>query len=462
MDYLDFIASKQLKAVSAGFDIALSELNEKAFEWQKLLVKWGIKKGKCAYFEDCGLGKTLQQLMWSDEIRKYTGDSTLILAPLAVAEQTVKQGDKFGIDVNICEMQADVKKGAINITNYEKLHKFNCSAFGAVALDESSILKNSIGKVRTELIERFAHTPYKSCWSATPAPNDYMELGNHSEFLSIMGYFEMLATFFVHDGGDVSKWRLKGHAESKFWDWIASWAAVVPNPSVLGFQDDRYTLPELRLKQITVASEMENDMGQFMMLPSSTQTLQKRAKARKDSLVDRVKAACEIANATDEQVLVWCDFNNESELLSKNINGAVEVKGSDSDEHKVKSMMGFANGDIRVLVSKPSICGYGMNWQNCHNEIFVGLSDSFEKYYQAVRRCWRFGQTQPVDAYIVVSEAEGAVKDNVERKQQQALKFMNELSSRTKDVLMADIQNTTRMTDKYIAPERMVLPSWIA
>lgn len=228
MTYTEFIESKQLKAANAGFDISLSELNEKAFEWQKLLVKWGIKKGKCAYFEDCGLGKTLQQLMWSDEIRKYTGDSTLILAPLAVAEQTVKQGDKFGIEVNICEMQADIKKGAINITNYEKLHKFNCSAFGAVALDESSILKNSIGKVRTELIEQFAHTPYKSCWSATPAPNDYMELGNHSEFLSIMGYFEMLATFFVHDGGDVSKWRLKGHAESKFWDWIASWAAVVP------------------------------------------------------------------------------------------------------------------------------------------------------------------------------------------------------------------------------------------
>lgn len=462
MTYTEFIESKQLKAVNVGFDISLNELNEKAFEWQKLLVKWGIKKGKCAYFEDCGLGKTLQQLMWCDEIRKNTGDSSLILAPLAVAEQTVAQGRKFGIEVNICEMQSDVKKGVVNITNYEKLHNFDCTAFGSVALDESSILKNSIGKIRTELIEQFSHTSYKSCWSATPAPNDYMELGNHSEFLSVMGYFEMLATFFVHDGGDVAKWRLKGHAEDKFWDWIASWAAVVPNPSVLGFDDDRYTLPELNLKQITVKSDMENDMGQFMMIPSSSQTLQQRAKARKDSTAERVKAACEIANATGEQVLVWCDFNAESELLAKNIKGAVEVKGSDSDEHKVKSMMGFANGDIRVLVSKPSICGYGMNWQNCHNEIFVGLSDSFEKFYQALRRCLRFGQLHPVNAFIVVSEAEGAVKDNIERKQQQAARFMNELSARTKDVLMADISNTTRMTDKYMANERMVLPSWIA
>ena len=462
MDYNEFIASKQLKAVSAGFNVPLTMLNENAFEWQKLLVKWGIKKGKCAYFEDCGLGKTLQQLMWSDEIRKHTGDSTLILAPLAVAEQTVAQGRKFGIDVNICEMQSDVKKGAINITNYEKLHNFDCSAFGSVALDESSILKNSIGKVRTSLVEQFAHTPYKSCWSATPAPNDYMELGNHSEFLSIMGYFEMLATFFVHDGGNTSKWRLKGHAESKFWDWIASWAAVVPNPSVLGFQDDRYTLPELRLEQVTVKSEMMNDEGQIMLIPSSSQTIQQRAKARKDSLEERVKAACERANATDEQVLVWCDYNDESELLSKNINGAVEVKGSDSEKHKINSMMGFANGDIRALVSKPSICGYGMNWQNCHREIFTGLSDSFEKYYQALRRCYRFGQTHPVDVTIVVSEAEGAVKDNIERKQNQAMQFMNELSTRTKDVLMADIQNTTRMTDEYMATERMVLPSWIA
>lgn len=462
MDYLDFIASKQIKAVDAGFNVELTDINRNAFEWQKLLIKWSLMKGKCANFQECGLGKTIQQLCFADETRKYTGKPSIILAPLAVANQTKQQGEHFNIDVNICESQKDISQNAVNITNYEKLHNFDCSVFGSVALDESSILKNNIGKIRTQLIEKFKYTPFKSCYSATPAPNDFMELGNHSEFLGVMSYFEMLATFFVHDGGDVSKWRLKGHAEDAFWDWIASWACVVPNPSILGYDDDRYNLPPLNIEQITVKSQMQDDLGQMLLFPSSTQTLQERARARRESLEERAKTACEIANSTNEQQLVWCDYNAESELLSKNINGAVEVKGSDSDEHKIRAMLGFANGDIRVLVSKPSICGYGMNWQNCNNEIFVGLSDSFEKYYQAIRRCWRFGQDKPVNAYIVVSEAEGAVKDNIERKQKQAQEFMNKLAKRTKNALLADINRTAKTTTSYIPTERMELPSWIA
>lgn len=462
MDYLDFIASKQIKAVDAGFNVELTDINRNAFEWQKLLIKWSLMKGKCANFQECGLGKTIQQLCFADETRKYTGKPSIILAPLAVANQTKQQGAHFNIDVNICESQKDISQNAVNITNYEKLHNFDCSVFGSVALDESSILKNNIGKIRTQLIEKFKYTPFKSCYSATPAPNDFMELGNHSEFLGVMSYFEMLATFFVHDGGDVSKWRLKGHAEDAFWDWIASWACVVPNPSILGYDDDRYNLPPLNIEQITVKSQMQDDLGQMLLFPSSTQTLQERARARRESLEERAKTACEIANSSNEQQLVWCDYNAESELLSKNINGAVEVKGSDSDEHKIRAMLGFANGDIRVLVSKPSICGYGMNWQNCNNEIFVGLSDSFEKYYQAIRRCWRFGQDKPVNAYIVVSEAEGAVKDNIERKQKQAQEFMNKLAKRTKNALLADINRTAKTMTSYIPTERMELPSWIA
>lgn len=462
MDYLDFIASKQIKAVDAGFNVELTDINKNAFEWQKLLIKWSLMKGKCANFQECGLGKTIQQLCFADETRKYTGKPSIILAPLAVANQTKQQGEHFNIDVNICESQKDISQNAVNITNYEKLHNFDCSVFGSVALDESSILKNNIGKIRSQLIEKFKYTPFKSCYSATPAPNDFMELGNHSEFLGVMSYFEMLATFFVHDGGDVSKWRLKGHAEDAFWDWIASWACVVPNPSILGYDDDRYNLPPLNIEQITVKSQMQDDLGQMLLFPSSTQTLQERARARRESLEERAKTACEIANSSNEQQLVWCDYNAESELLSKNINGAVEVRGSDSDEHKIRAMLGFANGDIRVLVSKPSICGYGMNWQNCNNEIFVGLSDSFEKYYQAIRRCWRFGQDKPVNAYIVVSEAEGAVKDNIERKQKQAQEFMNKLAKRTKNALLADINRTAKTTTSYIPTERMELPSWIA
>lgn len=461
MDYIDFIASKQIKAVDAGYNIELSDINKNCFEWQKLLIKWSLMKGRCANFQECGLGKTIQQLCFADETRKHTGEPSIILAPLAVANQTKRQGEAFGIEVNICESQKDVTRDAVNITNYEKLHNFDCSTFGSVALDESSILKNNIGKIRTQLIDEFKHTPYKSCYSATPSPNDFMELGNHSEFLGVMSYFEMLATFFVHDGGDTSKWRLKGHAEDAFWDWIASWACVVPNPSILGFEDERYNLPPLNVHQVTVKSEMQNDTGQMLLFPSATQTLQERAKARKDSLEDRVKKACEIANSNDEQYLVWCDYNAESTMLAKNIRGVVEVTGSDSDEKKINAMLGFANGDVRVLVSKPSICGYGMNWQNCSNEIFVGLSDSFEKYYQAIRRCWRFGQDKPVNAYIVVSEAEGAVKDNIERKQRQAQQFMSILANRTKDTLLAELNRTSKITTQYIPTERMELPSWI-
>lgn len=461
MEYLDFIKSKQIRADDAGFDIQLSDINKNAFEWQKLLIKWSIMKGKCANFQECGLGKTIQQLCFAEETRKYTGKPSIILAPLAVSNQTKMQGEQFGIDVNICESQKDVTNNAVNITNYEKLHNFDCSVFGSVVLDESSILKNNTGMTRTQLIESFKFTPFKGCYTATPSPNDFMELGNHSEFLGVMSYFEMLATFFVHDGGNVSQWRLKGHAESAFWDWVSSWACVVTNPSILGYNDERYNLPPLNVKQVTVKSELQDDSGQMLLFPEATQTLQERAKARRDSTEDRVKKTCEIANSTDEQILVWCDYNKESELLKKNISGAVEVKGSDSDEHKRNAMLGFANGDIRVLVSKPSICGYGMNWQNCNNEIFVGLSDSFEKYYQAIRRCWRFGQEKPVNAYIVVSEAEGAVKDNIEKKQQQAQKFMAELAERTKKKLLTDIHRTTKMITTYKPKERMMLPQWI-
>ena len=267
MDYLDFIKSKQIRTADAGFDIPLSDINKNAFEWQKLLIKWSIQKGKCANFQECGLGKTIQQLVFAEETRKYTGKPSIILAPLAVANQTKMQGERFGIEVNICESQKDVTNNAVNITNYEKLHNFDCSIFGSVVLDESSILKNNTGKTRTQLIDAFKFTPFKGCYTATPSPNDFMELGNHAEFLGVMSYFEMLATFFVHDGGNVSQWRLKGHAEGAFWDWVSSWACVVTNPSILGFDDDRYNLPPLNIEQITVKSEIYDDLGKLLLFP---------------------------------------------------------------------------------------------------------------------------------------------------------------------------------------------------
>jgi hypothetical protein len=289
-----------------------------------------------------------------------------------------------------------------------------------------------------------------------------MELGNHSEFLGVMSRSEMLATFFVHDGSDTAKWRLKGHAEDKFWEWIASWACVIKSPADLGYDQAGYDLPPLNVHEhIVKSNNYINGEGQILMFAEVAQTLNDRRAARKNSLEDRVRMAAEIANSTSEQILVWCDLNDESAALTKQIKGAVEVKGADTNQHKIDTMTGFSKGDVRCLVSKPSIAGWGMNWQNCSKMIFVGLSDSFEAYYQAVRRCWRFGQKNLVDVHIITSEAEGAVKANIERKQADAERMTQELIKHTQEILSADIRQTSRITTDYIARKKMIVPSWI-
>ncbi len=461
MEYIDFLKTKQIQIAPSGFDVEVESLNQNLFKWQKYIVKWALKKGKAALFLDTGLGKTIQQLAWADEVCKHTGGRVLILAPLAVANQTKSEGVKFGISSTICRTSADLQNG-INITNYEMLEHFSADDFSGVVLDESSILKDGKGKMRTEIIEKFKNTQFKLACTATPCPNDFAELGNHAEFLGIMTQVEMLSTFFVHDGGDTSKWRLKGHAKEKFWEWIANWACVMTNPRDLGFEQDGYDLPPLNISEIVVKTGMtENANGQMMFLPSTVQTLNERREARRSTLEERVQRAANIANSFSGQVLVWCDLNSESDLLAKSINGAVEVKGSDTAEHKTNAMLGFADGSVRCLVTKPSICGKGMNWQNCHTMIFVGLSDSFEAYYQAVRRCWRFGQKSPVDVFIVISEKEGAVKANIERKQKDTKKMTAELVKYTKEILKADIENTCRISESYIATELIEIPQWI-
>jgi hypothetical protein len=459
-EYKRFLKTKEIKSKEAGFDIDKFELNDNLFDWQKDVVRWALRKGKACLFEDCGLGKTIQQLSFAHQVSLHTDEPVLIISPLAVAIQTVNEGKRFGFDVNICRTQNDVKSG-INITNYEMLHHFT-NEFAGVVLDESSILKSKDGKTRKMITDMFRDVKYKLCCTATPAPNDFTEIGEHSEFLGVMSQAEMLATFFVHDGGSTSDWRLKGHAKEKFFAWVASWACCLTNPSDLGYDGKNYVLPELRIHEITVASnDLEDGDGQMMMIPKMSLGLSERRAARSDSIENRVKAAADIANSFDDQVLIWCDLNKESELLSKSITGCVEVKGSDTDEHKKSSMINFSKGDVRALVSKPKIAGWGMNWQNCHNIIFVGLSDSFESYYQAVRRCWRFGQKNPVDVYIIISEKEGAVKQNIERKQQESQYMTSELVEYTKDILKSDIKSTIRMTENYIATERMIIPSWL-
>jgi DNA modification methylase len=416
MNYQDFLSNKLSKVTPSGFDIALNDLPDCLFDYQKFVVQLALQKGKFAIFAGTGLGKSLMQLVWALEVNRHTNRPVLILAPLAVAKQTA--GDectKWGINAQYCESQADVING-INITNYEKLGKFSPDTFAGIVLDESSILKGFNGKMRSQLIEAFEYTPYKLACTATPSPNDYIELGNHCEFLNVMSRDEMLATFFVHDG-KVSLtdeiWKLKNHGKIKFWEWLASWSVMFQKPSHLGFSDDNYQLPKLIEHELTIESGIVREGELFTM---EARGLIEQRHAKRSTIDDRVKAAADLINASDEQWLVWCDLNDESAALAAAINDCVEVKGSDKDSHKENAAIDFAHGKIKVLVSKASIFGFGLNFQSCHNMLFVGLSNSFELTYQAVRRCYRFGQTQDVNVYYVAVDIEGAVLKNIQKK----------------------------------------------
>ena len=459
MNYHEFIKNKAIVYQPSGFEC--TERNENLFGWQNDVVRWALRKGKCAIFSDCGTGKTRMLLQWASMVHKHENRAVLILAPLAVAQQTKEEGVLCGIDVKVVRDQSECENG-LNITNYEMLQHFDASFFCGVVLDESSIIKHKDGKTRQMIQDMFEETAYKLCCTATPAPNDFMELGTHAQFLGVMKQTEMLATFFVHDGGETQNWRLKGHAEKKFFEWVAGWAACFKRPQDLGYEEEGYELPELRIHEETVEStSTELIDGQMMMFAPVGKTLLERRSARRNSLQDRVNRAAEIANATGEQVLVWCDLNSESKALTEAINGAVEVEGSMSLEEKEKGITGFLKGENRVLVSKPSIAGFGINAQNAHIEIFVGLSDSFEAYYQAVRRCWRFGQDKPVDVYIIISDAEGAVKENIQRKQRDAERMTDELIGFTREFLQSDLKQTKRDVDEYYAFEQMEVPEWM-
>lgn len=449
MRYEEFIRNKQITMPPSGFSIDREALNPSLFDFQKDIVRWALRRGRAAIFGGTGLGKTRMQTEWARHVHQLTGGNVLMLAPLAVAPQTIREGAALGYEIHLCRSQNDVKPG-LNITNYEMLHHFDPSQFVGVVLDESSILKSFTGKTRTELIEAFEHTPYRLACTATPAPNDYMELGNHSEFLGIMSRSEMLSMFFVHDGGRTSQWRLKGHAENEFWRWVASWGVVLEKPSDLGYEDGDYILPPLHVEDIIV--EVEG---------TPANTLRERQQARKATVEQRVTKCAELVNATDEAFLVWCDLNIESEMLANAIPGAVEIKGSDKPEHKEKAMLDFADGRIRVLVTKPSIAGFGLNWQHCSKMAFVGLSDSFEQVFQAIRRCYRFGQKQPVYAYMITSSLEGVTADNIKRKEQDFQKMVREMVKYTKDILSKDIRSSEREVTEYIATNPMIIPAWL-
>lgn len=454
MTYEDFLCSKFQQAQSPG--IPADAMPEWLFPHQSDLVRWSLRRGRAAIFADTGLGKTRMELAWADRVSKHTGRPVMILAPLAVAEQTVEEGLTVGLAVNHARDGSDVKDG-INISNYDRLHRFDCRQFSGVALDESSIIKHHTAKTLATLIESFAQTPYKLCATATPAPNDWTELGNHAEFLGVRSRTEMLCEFFVHDGGETQTWRLKGHARREFWRWVSQWGAMVRSPADLGHDASAYVLPPLNVEQHVVASEIP--FGHLFAVEA--QTLSDRRNARRASMADRVSACAEMVNGSDDIWLIWCDLNAEGDALRTAIPGAVEVRGSDDAEEKERRLLDFAHGRIRVLISKPSICGFGLNFQVCHNMAFVGVTDSWEAYYQAVRRCWRFGQQSPVNVHIFSSEAEGAVVANLARKEHDAKSMQESLACETLQSVRESVIGSARETNAHNATLRVIAPPWL-
>ena len=442
-NYEDFIKTKQFKDVKSGFEPG--DLNKNLFEFQEAITRWALRRGRAAIFANTGLGKTLMQMAWAEKVCEHTGGRVLVVAPLAVAKQSVNEAAKFGVTAQYVREQPSVKLSEILVTNYEMLDKFDLSTFEGIVLDESSILKNRDGKTRKAIIESCQRIPYRLSCTATPSPNDHMELGNQAEFLGVMGMNEMLAMFFTHDGGNTSKWRLKGHGERKFWEWMATWAVTITKPSDLGFSNEFYDLPPLVMHERLVKSP-ESGTSLFVDI---AQTLTERRQAKKDTLDARVEEVASLCNGNDDQWLVWCHTNAESDALKAAIDGGVEVKGSDSADHKESAMQGFTDGTVRVLISKPSICGFGMNWQHCRNMAFVGLDDSYEQMYQAIRRCWRFGQTMPVNVYIVTAETLGAIKKNIERKERQMEQMQMRMVDHMRTAMQKEIKGAHMESDKY-------------
>jgi DNA modification methylase len=417
--YQDFLARKAISHEPTGIADPPA-LSDKLKPFQRDITRWALQKGRCALFEECGLGKSWQAIEWAHAVVSHTLKPVLILTPLAVAPQFVREGEKLGLVVDHFrewDNRYSSYQGII-VTNYESMPKFAdlIPQLGGVVLDESSILKAYDGKTRTMLIEAFQQTPFRLACTATPSPNDVTELGNHAEFLGAMSRVEMLATFFCHDGGDTSKWRLKGHAERGFWAWVRTWAVCLSKPSDMGYDDAGYNLPPLRLHEsvIDVDQRMARQAG--MLFAFEATTLAEQREVKKSTMAERCERAAALVNADGEQWLVFCDLNDESALLTKLIPGAIEVTGSDSAEHKESAILGFADGTHRVVVSKSSIIGFGVNLQNCANMVFVGADHSYEKFHQTIRRCWRFGQQRPVNVHLVRTSADGRVAHNLERK----------------------------------------------
>ena len=462
-NYQNFLSKKVVTVKPSGFKAGF--LNNSLFPFQQDIVRWALEKGKAAIFADCGLGKTLMQLSWGQKVYEHIASEKkqdayiLILAPLAVAMQTKEEGHKFGIEVTICRSEEELRPG-LNITNYERLDRFSSFNFDGVILDESSILKSFMGKTKRQIVELFKNTPYRLACTATPAPNDYMELLNHAEFLGIMESSKALSIWFINDTDSMGKYRIKSHAIKPFWEWVSTWAVCLGAPSDIGHSDEGFILPELReyehIVDVDVTSE---DFTEGLFRKVETNATAFHAEKRR-SAVDRAKNVAEIVNNNAEQYLVWCDTNYEADELKKLIPDAVEVRGSDKPEKKEQAAIDFASGETRVLISKPSIFGFGLNFQQCQNVVFCGLSYSYEDYYQAVRRVWRFGQKLPVNSHIVVGSTELQILDTIRRKEKQHLNMKQQMYGSIKQIQCDAIRGIQYKMD-YSGRIEMKLPEWL-
>ena len=417
MSYADFIKSKQISVKPLGFDIDGDDLNVNLFDWQRRIVQWAVRRGRAALFEDTGLGKSLQQLAWADAIFGKTNKPIILHCPLGVRFQTLRESQKFGIKctVAVVNEQSEVVHG-INIVNYEKVEKFDTSTFAGVVLDESSILKNMQGKTKRRLCELYSNTPYRLACTATPSPNDQDELGSHAEFLGVSAAVDMRNRFFYHDSGDTGKWTLMPHARKEFWKWVASWAVCIGKPSDIGGNNDGYDLPPLNTHRHIVHCDQEEKVENYLFNVSGLSATTLHQEKRLTNSV-RCRKAAELVNAGTGPCIVWCDTNYEADELKILLPHSIEVRGSESESVKEAKMERFLTQPNEILISKSSIFGFGCNLQHCNRMVFAGLNYSFEQWYQSVRRCWRFGQTKPVEVHIVIADTESAITSAISRKE---------------------------------------------
>jgi len=413
MTYEQFLELKHKTSNLSGFELDDDHINQVLFPFQRYIVRKALSHGKFAIFSECGTGKTLMQLEWANHVTKNTNDPVLVLCPLAVSAQTIEEGKKIGLTVE--RLKSDVSGNGIYISNYEQIENIDASQFGGIVLDESSILKNFSGETKKKILESFSHTPYKLCCTATPSPNDDMEICNHAEFLNQGRREEILAMYFTHDGGETAKWRVKGHAKKKFWNFVKSWSIMCSNPSDLGFDGSKFILPKLNLiERIINVPVPQGKLFNDISINATNFNQELRI-----TLVSRMDDVVQIVNESHENFIVWVKQNVEAEYLMERIDGAREVRGSQEVEIKERNLLAFGKDEYRVLVTKTKIACFGLNYQNCHNQVFASLDFSFEQLYQAIRRSYRFGQMHPVNIWLITTDTMQNVIHAIKEKQEQ-------------------------------------------